>query len=411
MESLLPNLSVPARRWVRLGALVLALGLLCWLAYALRAVFTPLLVAAAIAYILNPAVTWIERVRGVSRLTTVAVASALLGALVVGGGFYVVHKTVVQVTHFQHRIPVYVQTAGRWVDFAQARVSGQHPTTMAASSAPPPDGAAASVPTTLPVDDWWQWAGPLVREHGVQVARSTLDYIGSTASNVADLASLLVLIPVFTFYFLWRFNDFVAALRDHLPAAYRPGIIHVVGTIDAAVANFFRGRLIVCLAVGALTGLGWSLVGVPYSLLLGVLTALLNLVPFASILVLPPALVFAYLGAGEAGAPWLWPVVLTMAVYMGVQAIEAFVLSPAILGRSIGLHPLAVVVALLIGAQLGGLLGMLLAIPMASTLKTLAGEFVLPEVRRLAGWPPTAAGVQAPLAVPARHPSAGPNEG
>jgi predicted PurR-regulated permease PerM len=199
--------------------------------------------------------------------------------------------------------------------------------------------------------------------------------------------SLLILIPVFTFYFLWRFNDFMAALRDHLPDMYRDGIVHLVGTIDAAIANFFRGRLIVCLVVGGVASLGWSLVGVPYSLPLGVLTGLLNLVPFVSLLALPPALLFAFLGASEVGAPWLWPVVLTMGVYMGVQALEAFVLSPAILGHTVGLHPLAIVVALLIGAEVAGLLGLLLAVPVASTLKTLAAEFLLPEVRRLAGWP------------------------
>lgn len=411
MEPFLPRLSEPARRWVRLGVLLLILGLSCWIAYKLRTVFTPLLVAAALAYILNPAVTWIERTRGVSRLTTVVVASALLGALVLGGGFYVVHRTVVQVTQFQHRIPAYIQTVGKWVDSARTRMPGQQPTTAVTSNKAASDGSATSTPTTLPVEDWWQWASPLVREHGMNVARSTLNYIGSAASNVADLVSLLVLIPVFTFYFLWRFNDFVATLRNHLPEAYRPIVVHVVCTIDTAVANFFRGRLIVCLAVGVLTGLGWSLVGVPYSLPLGALTALLNLVPFASVLALPPALLFAYLGAGEAGAPWLWPVVLTMGVYMAVQAIEAFVLSPAILGRTIGLHPLAIVVALLIGAELAGLLGVLLAIPVASTLKTLASEFVLPEVRRLAGWPAATDEPRVPPAAPAGNAGSKPNEG
>jgi predicted PurR-regulated permease PerM len=398
MEPYFPKLTEPARRWVRLLVLVSALGLSCWIAYALRTVFTPLLIAAAIAYIFNPAVTWLERTRGVSRLTTVVAVTALLGALVVGGGFYAVHKTVVQVTQFQERIPRYVHTAGKWVEYARAHVPGSHPTTVPGHLPASAESAPTSAPATMPVEDWWQWASPLVREYGVQVARSTLEYIGSTAANVANLVSLLILIPVFTFYFLWRFNDFVTAARDHLPDMYRDGIVHVVGTIDAAIANFFRGRLIVCLAVGVLTGLGWSLVGVPYSLPLGVLTGLLNLVPFVSLLALPPALLFAFLGASEVGAPWLWPVVLTMGVYLGVQGLEAFVLSPAILGHTVGLHPLAIVVALLIGAEVAGLLGLLLAVPVASTLKTLAAEFLLPEVRRLAGWPVATGRTPGPLA-------------
>jgi predicted PurR-regulated permease PerM len=194
--------------------------------------------------------------------------------------------------------------------------------------------------------------------------------------------SLLVLIPMFTFYFLWRFNAGVHIVHDHLPAAYREGIVHVLTTINGAVANFFRGRLLVSLGVGLASALGWSLVGVPYSLPLGLLAGALNLVPFMSLLALPPVLLFTWVSASD---HWLGPVMLAMGVYLAVQALESFLLSPLIEGQSSGLHPLVIVVALLIGAEVAGLLGMLLAIPLASTLKTLAAEFVLPEIRRLAG--------------------------
>jgi predicted PurR-regulated permease PerM len=196
-----------------------------------------------------------------------------------------------------------------------------------------------------------------------------------------------VLVQVFTFYFLWRFDDFIRVIHDHLPSAYRARIAHLARTIDTATASFFRGRLIVCLIIGLLTGVGWAIVGVPYSAPLGVLAGVLNLVPFMSLLALPPALFFRFLAATQIDEAWATPVTLTMAVYMGVQALDNFLLTPAIGGRSSGLHPLMTVVVLLIGAQLGGLLGALLAIPVASTLGTLAAEWLLPEVRRLARQP------------------------
>lgn len=387
MERYLPKLSDAALRWVRFAGLVVALGLLCWLAYGLRTVSTPLLVALALAYVLNPVVTWFEETRGVRRLTTVIVTFALVGALVLGGGLYLGSKTVAQVRQFQDNLPRYIESVGQWIgDYRSPAPKADPPTTTLSVAA-----GNGSAPTTEPAaaaqDEWWGAVAPLLEKHGVAAARTTANYLVGFVSSVASLVTLLVLIPVFTFYFLWRFNDIVRTLHDHLPAAYRDGAVHVVKTIDGAVANFFRGRLIVCLLVGGLSGIGWSLVGVPYSLPLGVLAGTLNLVPFMSLLALPPALLFAYLGAAEANAPWVWPVILAMGVYMVVQALESFLFSPYVEGRSSGLHPLAIVVALLIGAQLAGLLGMLLAIPVASTLKTFAAELLLPEIRRLAAPP------------------------
>ena len=390
MQEYIPKLSEGARRWVRFGVLLLALALLCWAAYCLRTVFTPLAVAAAIAYVLNPLVSGLERRRRVPRLATVIVTFTLLGMLVIGGGFYVASRTVAQVVEFQERVPAYIETIGGWISSVQARVHESELTPAASPTTAAAEPAPLTGQSVSPPQNWWQWAAPALQAHGVGLARTVLNYLGATFANIADLVALLVLIPVFTFYFLWRFNDIVQVIHDHLPAAYRTEVVHVVQTIDAAVASFFRGRLLICLVVGVLTAIGWSLTGVPYSLLLGLLTGLLNIVPGLSLLALPPALLFTFLAATQANAPWLWPVVLTMGVYMGVQAVDSFVLNPLIAGRTSGLHVLTIVLALLIGAHLAGLLGLLLAIPVASTLKTLAAHWVLPEIRRLARPAPAA---------------------
>jgi predicted PurR-regulated permease PerM len=377
MQEYLPRLSEGARRWARFGVLLLVLGLLCWGAYRLRGVFTPLIAAAALAYVLNPLVTWFERRRRIPRLATVIIAFVLTGVLVIGAGVFTVAQIIAEVADFQQRLPAYVQTVSGWMAGLHARV--QPP---GVSTAPASQPLAAS-------QDTWSWAAALLAQHGATLAAAARDYLGAAFANLANLISVLVLIPVFTFYFLWRFNELFAAVDRHLPAAYRDQIVLVVRTIDAAVASFFRGRLIVCLVVGASMAFGWTLVGVPYALLLGALTAVLNLVPYLSLLALPPALGLTFLAATQADQPWLWPVVLTMGVYMGVQAAESFVLSPAVEGRASGLHPLLIVVALLIGGHLAGLLGMLLAVPVASTLKALGARWLLPEIRRLAS--PTAA--------------------
>jgi len=378
MAAYVPRLTEGGQRWVRFGILVAALLLLCWLAYRLRTVFTPLLIGAVIAYIFNPVVSWLERRRRVPRLATVIVLFTLLGLFTVAGGFYVVSKTAAQIAEFQERLPTYVQTVGGWVTEVQTRVRFAAPIPVTAAF-------VSTQPASQPgAQSWWEWAAPSLQSQGIAFARTGLNYIGNTFANLADLATLLVLVPVFTFYFLWRFNDLVRVIHNHLPAAYRTEVVHVVRTIDEAVAGFFRGRLIICLIVGALTAIGWSLVGVPYSVLLGLLTGVLNLVPGLSLLTLPPGLLFTFLSVTQAGGAWFWPVTLTMAVFLLVQALDSFVLTQLIAGRASGLHVLVIVVALLIGAHLGGVVGLLLAIPVASTLKTLAAEWVLPEIRRLA---------------------------
>lgn len=364
---LLPHISENGRRWLRFGLLVGGLIVLVAILYALRAVFTPILIAAAIAYVVNPLITWVVRTRRIPRLYVVITAFVLLGVLVVGGGFYGGSRTIAQLAQFQDQIGHYAR--------------------LLVASIATPDGdpaEAATQPATSPAAQWQAYLVPLVQEHGSAVATSVLRNVLGFFSNVFNLLSLLILVPVFTFVFLLHFNEIITTLRDHLPAAQRDHVVHIVSTIDRAIASFFRGRLIVCLVVAVLTGLGWTLVGVPYSLLLGALAGTLNLVPFLSLLALPPALFFAYVAAVDAGASWPVMVTLTMGVYMVVQAIESFALSPLVEGRSSGLHPLVIIVAIMIGAQAAGLLGMLLAIPVASTLKVFAAQWILPEIRRRA---------------------------
>jgi predicted PurR-regulated permease PerM len=101
-------------------------------------------------------------------------------------------------------------------------------------------------------------------------------------------------------------------------------------------------------------------------------------------LALPPALLLTYFNAAGAGENWVVAVTLVLIVYLAVQAVESFILTPTIQAKAAGLHPITTVIVLLIGGELAGLLGMLLAIPIASTLKSLATEYLLPELRRLA---------------------------
>lgn len=399
IDRYVPKLSERGRRWVRFLAVLASAVVLIWIAVILRRVFTPIVAALAIAYILNPLVTMLEERYQVRRLVSVCVG---LGVLVIVG-LALFGLGTVQVVQIATDAPDYVRRAVQWVE-------DNAPAVLSPESADELDSTPFSRKGTVRLSGAAQLE-KLAVEHVISMTRSIITYVSALATNVFYWATVTVLLPVYTFVFLWRFNETVTTVRKHLPSAYRDTIIEIVRTIDEAISSFFRGRLLVCLALGVITGVGWLFVSlggypVPYNLALGFLVGLANLIPFLSLVVLPPVLLLTYVEAQHVGANWAVAITLVVAVYLVAQAVEAFVLTPTIQAKTSGLHPVTNVVALLIGAEVAGFLGLLLAIPIASTLKSLANEYLMPEIRRLAGIEPAA---ESPTpAPPVKNPPAPP---
>lgn len=358
MNEYIPHISTRQARWLRFGGVIVGLALVLWAAKRLSGVFNPILAGLAFAYILNPLVTWLEMKR-IPRLASICCIYAV-GSVGLVVAVLLLADTAVQQAD---RLTVWVQSmivkGSEWI-------KTRSPNMLAAATQPA------------------QW----LRESsggGMAMAGSVAGWVKAAFSNTTYWATTLVLLPMYSFFFLWRFNDMVRVIRDHIPAAFRDVVVRIVSTIDRSMASFFRGRLVVCSIVGVLTAIGWLIVGVPYSIPLGLLMGVLNMVPFLSIIGLPLALLVSYVGAVDANEAWFWPVVLTLGVFLAVQAVESFLLSPYVMIQAAGLHPITTVIVLLVGAELAGVFGMLLSIPLASTVKSLAGEFIMPEIRRLAG--------------------------
>lgn len=361
MDHYLPRLSPEALRWTRLGAALLAAALVLWLVFALRGVLSPLAIGLAIAYVLNPLVNWLEqqRVRRiVSASVGLVVTLGVVGVLILLG--------TLQIIEFSQRLPEYVRAFTAW--------AGSIPNLLPADGTP---GAASRPLAAL---------GALAQNHGLAIAEWLAANVPELLGKVGYWLTAGVLIPAYAFFFILHFNEMIENIRRHLPAASRETIETVVSTIDRSIADFFRGRLLIAVLIGVLSAIGWYIVGTPYSLVLGALMIPLQLLPGTGVLILPPLLILTYVEAP--GGAWFWPVVAGFAVYMIVQGIESFVLSPYIYAQSSGLHPVTTVVALLVGLELAGVLGMLLSIPLASTIKSLGRRYVMPEVRRLADLPP-----------------------
>ena len=155
------------------------------------------------------------------------------------------------------------------------------------------------------------------------------------------------------------------------PQIYKENIVHLLGTIDEKVGAYIRGTLMKCVFVGLLTWLGLTMLGMPFALMLGILAGTFNIIlyigPFLATI---PALLLTIMP----GTPNFFLVVL---LYIVVQIMDAFLFTPFFLGKATDLSPLTVIIIVLIGGQLLGLLGIILAIPITATFKVLLFHYYL----------------------------------
>jgi predicted PurR-regulated permease PerM len=180
--------------------------------------------------------------------------------------------------------------------------------------------------------------------------------------------SFAVLTPVLLFYLLVDIDRIRGESVALLPASHRESARAFLSELDGLLAGYLRGQLVVSLITGAATGLLLAIVGAPYPILLGLATALLNLLPVVGFWV---GLAIALLTTALAGDAF-WPTALFVAlVYVGVQQLEGHVLSPRIVGKEVGLHPVLILLGILFFGSLFGLIGVIVAVPLTAVARML----------------------------------------
>jgi predicted PurR-regulated permease PerM len=194
---------------------------------------------------------------------------------------------------------------------------------------------------------------------------------GGTVLGAAGFLANLAVVPVYLFFFLQSDEDPTHPLHDNLPflkKEVRDDVVFLASEFVSIVTAFFRGQLVIGLIMGVLLAGGFSLVGLQFGFVLGLSIGLLNVIPYlGTILGLSAVLPIAYF-QNEGG---LVTVALCLGVFGLVQLIEGYVLTPRIMGKQTGLHPVAIIIAIFFwGTALGGILGMVLAIPLTAFLVT-----------------------------------------
>lgn len=185
----------------------------------------------------------------------------------------------------------------------------------------------------------------------------------------------LVLIPILGFYFLKDAEEFKKSAILLIPGRYRKGTLEVFKDIDLVLGGFIRGQLIVAALVGLMTIIALSIMGVEFAVLVGLIAGIANIIPyFGPVIGIIPGVIFALM---DSPMKAIWVVV----VFTVIQQIESAILSPKIVGKSVGIHPVWVILSLVVGGRLYGLVGLLLAVPVAGVIKVL-GKHVVKHVTK-----------------------------
>ncbi len=325
-----------------------ALALLVLLLYVLADVLLPFVAGLALAYLLDPVASWLER-HGFSRLwaTVVILVSFLL--LFTLALMIIVPLLAQQLVAFAQRVPGYLT---QLQDFVTAR--------------------GGPILATLGLDAGVRDAQRTVSEYAGQAA-AWVATVARTAlaggAAVANLISLLIVAPIVAFYLLLDWDRMIATVDGWLPVRHRDTIRGLARDMDGAIAGFIRGQSTVCLLLGSFYATGLFLMGLNFGVVIGLIAGFLSFIPYVGSII--GLLMAVGVATAQFWPDWTMPV-LAAAIFFAGQFIEGNFLSPKLVGDAVGLHPVWLMFALLAFGAMFGFVGLLVAVPLAAVCGVLA---------------------------------------
>lgn len=328
-----------AQKWLVFGGIVFS----GWLLYLLAPVLTPFLVAALLAYLGDPLVDWLERHR-LSR--TLAVIIVFAGMFILGLLLLLILVPLIerQLVAFVRGFPEFINWLQNTVIPMLAGIFGF-------------DASAVnleSLKNTVIAN--WQDIG--------DVAGQMLLKLSQSGQVLFAWLAYLLLIPVVTFYLLRDWDDLIMQIQSLMPRRRVAMVSKLAKDCDNVLSEFLRGQLLVMLALGIIYTTGLWIIDLEFALLIGMLAGLVSFVPYLGFIVGIIAAVIAALMQFDE----LLPLFYVLLIFGFGQAVESMVLSPLLVGDRIGLHPVAVIFAVMAGGQLFGFMGVLLALPVAAVI-------------------------------------------
>ena len=336
--------------WSAIGAAAL-LWLFLLIADSVRIIWMPLVFGAGLVFLLNPFVNFLVRIR-IPRVAGTFLAFFVMAGLLVAAGFLLVPLVRQQATEFATALPDLYGTVVIWLEDIGERFG-------------------VELAPILTVDNIAAWIQDPANQATIQ---EVIGNFGSGAGHlirgVAEGLAVLVLAPLLALYMLIDLPRTKKMATELTPPGYREEAVFVARQVTTALGSFVRGQLLVAFIVGVASSIGLYFLDLPFWAIIGILSGVLNLVPFAGPIVGGALAALVALLDGS-----VTKALLAVVIFTAIQQTDNHIITPLVQRARVQLSPLVIVLALIVGGALAGLLGVLVAVPLTAAIRIIAGHF------------------------------------
>lgn len=329
------------RRWIRWGLLACSGAAAVWILVAARGVLLPFFLAFVFAYLVAPLVDAISLHGRIPRVAAIMLVYALFALLVVGIVVYGIPTLVQESVHLIRYLPNFAQAVQSSWTYWLERFHHQ----------PMPGAIRSAIIST----------GTHLQN---QLLHAVKGMVGAAFGLVPGVLSLLIA-PVLAFYVLKDLHHIRSRFWQFVPVDWRASVYKLGFDLDGALNGYIRGQLMVALVVGGLSAIWMMVLHIPFALLIGAVAAVTDVVPYVG----PIAGAIPAVLLGLMQSPWVS--LYAVLGFVVIHQLEGAVISPKVVGDSVGLHPLVVIFAILAGGDIAGFTGLLLGVPVAAVLKVV----------------------------------------
>lgn len=311
---------------------------------------TPMLISGILYYLLNPIVNWVERKLHMPRTVGIMGLFIIVLALIVWGLVMLVPEIQTQFFALVDNIPHYWKTISTSLQdlFRNTQITQIQDELNKISS------------------NVYSELGKV----GKNLFSQGLSGLSGMVSVITTICVSVVTVPFIVFYLLRDGTQLAPFILKYLPSKFRKPTYNVLRDINVQVASYIRGQILIAVAVGCVYMIGFSIIGLDYAVVFGVVAGFLNIIPYlGSWLTMVPVVIIAFVTAGPI------MVVKVVIVHLIEQLIESRVLQPVVIGSQLSIHPLTIIFVILTAGKLFGILGVVLGIPGYATLKVIVIHF------------------------------------
>ena len=336
---------------------------LIWVIDYLSDVLFPFFIALILAYMMNPFINWLQRFVK-SRIVAVLLGITIVLSVLVGIFWIIIPMMGKE-----------VQTLGQMMN----RLVNEQNISQQVSTYLPPR-LAEDVNRFLEDKDWQQLLNSEEVNKYLKMAwKKIAPHLGSIFSGTLSVLFWIVGIFIVLLYLVFLLKDYNRVLdewKDLIPPKYRKGVLDFLHNFERAMNTYFRAQAAIASIVGVLFAIGFTIIGLPLGIVLGLFIGLLNMVPYLQNIALLPAAFLALVKSLETGQNFWVVLAMTLSVFAIVQLIQDSILTPKIMGDATGMSPVIILLSLSVWGKILGMLGLLLAIPLTNLILTYYHTFI-----------------------------------